>query len=237
MDEARRTTFGMQVSGVASQTSVGFDGTAKLHVKSNKPGLFRLIITSKAGSTVAIVDSISGSAEGDITFKTMRDEKPIFNTGDYTVMITAFEPGGRGDTVTTMFGMKADAPAIEIVSPPTKMDSTKLLKERTGRFGAKAIFPAILVGGAGFFAASMLHGEGGLAKGSADSKGIGVAGGMLVATILAGFMDHGRVIPANVQANKAAGEAYVKGIADANTENRKRITEYKTVLTFDLGGR
>ena len=133
--------------------------------------------------------------------------------------------------------MKADAPAITLAEPPTKLDSTKLLKERTAKFGAKAIFPALLVGAAGFFISSQLHGDGGLATGSADGKGIGVAGGMLVVTILAGYADHGRLIPENVQANKAAGEAFQKGIADANTENRRRVTEYKTVLTFDLGGR
>jgi len=237
VEEARRTTFGVQVTGVTAQTTVGVEGVAKVHVKSNKPGLFRLIITAKTGSAVAIVDSISGTAEGDITFKTMRDEKPIFSTGDYTVMITAFEPGGRGDTVTTQFGLKADAPILEFAAVPAKMDSSKLLKERTGKFGAKAILPALLVGGAGFFISSQLHGEGRLAQGSADSKGMGVAGGMFAVTLIAGFADHGRVIPENVAGNKAAGEAFQKSITDATTENRRRITEYKTVLTFDMGGR
>ena len=70
-----------------------------------------------------------------------------------------------------------------------------------------------------------------------DSKGVGVAGGIVVATLLAGFADKGRVIPANVAANKAAGEAFQKSIVDAQAENRRRITEYRTVLNFDLGAR
>jgi hypothetical protein len=237
MEEARRTTFGMQVSGEATQTTVGFDGAAKVHFKANKPGLFRMIITAKTGNAVAVVDSISGTAEGDISFKTMRDEKPIFSTGDYAVMITAFEPGGRGDTVTTVYNLKVDAPELTFSTVSSKMDSTKLLKERTGKFGAKSILPALLVAGAGFVFSSMLHADFTPAKGASDGKGIGIAGGMFVATLLAGYADHGQIIAANVQANKAAVEAFQKSVADATTENRRRVTEYKTVLTFDLGGR
>jgi hypothetical protein len=237
MEEARRSTFGLSLSGTAQQTVTGLDGTAKIHVKSNKPGLFRMIITARTGNAVAIVDSISGVAEGDLVFKTMRDEKPIFATGDYNVMITAFEPGARGDTVTTQFTMRADAPPLTFATLPAKMDSSKLLKERTGKFGAKAILPALLVGGAAFFISSKLYGEGGLANGKPDTKGSAVAGGLFVTTLVAGFSDKGRPIPANIAANKAAGDAFQKSIADATAENRRRIVEYKTVLTLDFGAR
>ncbi len=242
MEVARRTTFGMQVTGDAAQTAIGVDGSAKIHVKSNKQGFFRLIITAKAGNAVAVVDSITGTADGDISFKTMRDEKPIFATGDYNVLITAFEPGARGDTVTTQLALRVEAPALTFLTVPTTMDSTKMLKERTGKYGAKALLPALLTGGAAFFLSSQLHGGGGLAASEptsigAHSVGAGVAGGIVVATLLAGFADKGRVITANVAANKAAGEAFQKSIVDATTENRRRITEYRTVLNFDLGVR
>lgn len=237
MEEARRTTFGMQVTGDPQQVAVGVDGVGKLHVKSNKPGLFRMIITAKAGNAVAVVDSVTGAAEGDLTFKTMRDERPVFSTGDYNVMIIAFEPGGRGDTVTAQYGLKVEASPLAFVEVPTRMDSTKLLIERTGRYGSKAVLPALLVGGTAFFLASSLHGDGGLSTGKADTKGMGVAGGLVAATIFAGFTDRGRLIPANIAANTAAGEAFQKSIVDSQAENRRRITEYRTVLTFDLGGR
>jgi hypothetical protein len=242
VDEARRTTFGVQLSGAPQQTTVGPDGVAKVHVKSNKPGFFRLLITAKQGNAVAVLDSLSGTAEGDISFRTMRDEKPIFTSGDYNVIIVAFEPGGRGDTVTTQATLRVDAPALTFAQLPTRMDSTKLLKERTGKFGAKAILPALLLGGATYFLSSQLHGDGGLAASASTSYGphtvgVGVAGGMFAVTIFAGFADKGRVIPANVAANKAAGEAFQKSIADAQAENRRRITEYRTVLNFESGAR
>jgi hypothetical protein len=236
LDEAKRTTFALQVTAETQQTAVGVDGTAKIHLKSNKTGLFRLVIAAKSGNDVAVVDSLMSVSEGDITFKTMRDEKPIFSSGDYSVTVTGFEPGGRGDTVTVQYALKVDAPPIVPVTLPTKMDSSKLLKTRSGKSGAKSIFPALLVGGATFALSSVLRGEGNIATQgpAADSKGVAVGGGMALFTIVAGFMDHGRAIPANIAANKAAGEAFQKSIADAQAENRRRITEYKTVLTFDL---
>ena len=235
LDEAKRTTFALQVTAEPQQTAVGFDGTASIHVKSNKTGLFRLVIAAKSGSGVAVVDSLISVPEGDITFKVMRDEKPIFNSGDYSLTVTGFEPGGRGDTVTVQYTVRADAPPIVPVTVPTNMDSTKLLKTRAGKSGAKSLFPALLVGGAAFALSSSVRGEGNIATSvAADSKGAAIGGVLMISTIVAGFADRGRLIPANIAANKAAGEAFQKSVADAQAENRRRITEYKTVLTFDM---
>lgn len=238
VEEAKRTTYAFQLTAEQQQTAVGPAGTAKVHFRSNKPSFFRLVIAAKNGGSIAIVDSVSGSAEGDFSFKTMRDEKPIFSTGDYTITVTAFEPGGRGDTVTAQYGLKADAPALSFSTIPTKMDSTRLLKERTGRFGAKSILPAVIVGAAAFALSSGVQSEGKFATNkTSDSKGTAVGGLMFVSTILAGYMDRGRPIPANIAANKATGDAFQKSIVDAQAENRRRITDYRTILVFELEAR
>jgi len=235
LDEAKRTTFSLQVTAEPQQTAIGLDGTATIHVKSNKTGLFRLVIAAKSGKSVAVVDSLVSVPEGDITFKVMRDETPIFTSGDYAITLTGFEPGGLGDTVTVQYALKADAPAITPLTVPVKMDSTKLLTIRSGKFGARSILPAILVGGAAFALGSVVRGEGDIAtKVPATAKGTGVGAVLALSTIAAGFMDKGRPIPANIAANKAAGEAFQKSIVDVLAENRRRITEHKTVLTFDL---
>ena len=235
LDEAKRTTFALQVTAEPQQTAIGVDGTAKIHVKSNKTGLFRLVIAAKSGNSVAVVDSLESVAEGDITFKVMRDETPIFTSGDYSITLTGFEPGGRGDTVTVQYGLKVDAPAIAPLTVPAKMDSTKLLTTRSGKSGAKSILPALLVGGAAFALSSSVRGGGNIGTTvAADSKGAAVGGVLMLSTIIAGFTDHGRPIPANIAANKAAGDAFQKSIVDVLAENRRRITEHKTVLTFDL---
>jgi hypothetical protein len=234
LDEAKRTTFALQVSAEKRQTAVGVDGTAKIHVKSNRTGLFRLVIAAKPSNDVAVVDSLVSVREGDITFKVMRDDAPIFTSGDYSITLTGVESGGRGDTVTVQYSLKADAPPIEFITATTKMDSTKLLKTRSGRSGARSIIPALLVGGTAM-GLSSLHPAGNLtSKAVADSKGTAVGGVLMLSTIIAGFADHGRPIPANITANKAAGEVFQKSLADVLAENRRRITEHKTVLTFDM---
>ena len=70
-----------------------------------------------------------------------------------------------------------------------------------------------------------------------DSKGAAVGGVLALSTILAGFADRGRPIPANIAANKAYGEAFKKSIVDAHAENRRRIAEYRTTLHIDLEAR
>ena len=72
---------------------------------------------------------------------------------------------------------------------------------------------------------------------AADSKGMAIGGALAVATIVAGFADRGRPIPANIAANKAYGEAVEKAIADARAENARRLAEYRTILRFNLEAR
>ena len=234
VDEAKLTTFALEVTATPEQTTVGPDGMAKLSVRSNKPGIFRLMIVPAADSGASIVDSIGPVTTGEISFRTMRDEKPLLATGDYSVIIVGYDPVDH-DSVTVQYTMTADAPALTFATLPTKMDSSKLLKERSGRAGAKSIFPALLVGGAAFILSSSVRGAGNIATQVAtDSKGVAVGGVLMLSTIIAGFTDHGRVIPANIAANKATGEAFQKSIIDAQAENRRRIAEYKTVLTFNM---
>ena len=72
MEEARRTTFGVQVTG-RSQCRRRSALTARPRCTSSRTSraCFASIISAKNGGTVAVVDSLAGTAEGDIKFKTM----------------------------------------------------------------------------------------------------------------------------------------------------------------------
>ena len=72
---------------------------------------------------------------------------------------------------------------------------------------------------------------------TAQIKGIAVGGAIAVGTILAGFADRGRPLPANVAANKAYGEAFQKSIADGQAENRRRVAEHRTTVRIDQEAR
>lgn len=233
VEEAKRLTFVLDVSAEPTQTAVGPEGTAKISLRSNKSALFRVVIAPAAGGSAAVFDSVGPATAGDIPFRTMRNERPIFSTGTYNVTVIGVDPVNK-DSVTVQRTMRVDAPALTFLTVPTKMDSTKLLPERAGRMGNKAIFPAIVVGGAAFVFSSVLRGEGDIAtKVSGDPKGIAIGGALAASAIFAGFRDRGRLIPANIAANRATGDAFQKSIVDAQAENRRRIAEYKTVLTLE----
>lgn len=233
VDEAKRQTFVLEVSVDGPQTSVGPGGSAKLKMQSNKSAWFKVVVVPSAGGAAAVVDSVGPAPSGEITFPTMRNERPVFSTGTYNVIVMGYDPVNK-DSVTVQRTLRVESPALTFVPVPTKMDSTKLLQERAGKMGAKSVLPAIVVGGMAFALSSSLRGEGNISKKvSGDSKGIAIGGAMAVSTILAGFRDHGRYIPANIAANRATGDAFQKSVVDAQAENRKRLAEYKTVLTLE----
>lgn len=234
VDEAKRTTFGLEVSGDTQQVVAGPNGMAQLRVRGSRPGKFLLTIMPTSGEAAAVVDSTAVGMTGEFRFSAMRAERPIFSTGGYSIIVTGIDSVSH-DTVTVRYTANVEAPALEFVVVPTKMDSSKLLPERTRRFGAKSILPAVLVGGVTFALASTLHPPGNIqTEAGADSKGAAMAGVVALSTIAAGYLDRGRSIPANIAANKAYGAAFQKSIADAQAENRRRIAEYKTTLHLDL---
>jgi hypothetical protein len=234
VDEARRTTFAMEVNGDSVQSSVGPDGTARLSVRGSRPGRYFLTIMPSAGGGAVVVDSTPTVMVGEFRFATMKSERPVFSSGEYAVVVTGVDSVGT-DSITARYTARVDAPPLAFLSIPAKLDSAKLLPERTKRFGTKAVLPAILVGGAAFAFSSALRAEGGIqTEVGADSKGIAVGGGLALATVLVGFADRGRPIPANIAANKAYGEAFAKAIVDAQAENRRRITTHTTVIRIDM---
>lgn len=231
VEEAKRTSFGIAVSADSMQSLVGPQGVGTIAVRSNRSGRYTMRI-SQGGATVA-VDTATVGVTGQLRFNGMRDEKPVFTTGDYELTITGIDASGR-DTVSVTRTMRVESPAIQFVAVPVKLDSAKLLPIRSPKYGAKAILPAIIAGGGAFALASVLRGDGKIATDvEGDSKGIAVGGAIAVSTILAGFADRGRPLPANVAANKAYGEAFSKSIADAQAENRRRIAEHRTTVRIE----
>jgi hypothetical protein len=231
VEEARRTSFGMAISADSLQTLVGPQGMGKISVRSNRSGRYFLRI-SQGGATVA-VDTATVGVNGELRFAGMRNDQPIFSTGEYAITIIGIDASGR-DTVTVARTMRVESPALQFLAVPTKLDSTKLLPVRSKKFGAKAVVPAIIAGGGAFALAAVLRGDGNIAtEVPGDSKGIAVGGAIAVGTILAGFADRGRPLPQNVAANKAYGEAFAKSIADATAENRRRITEHRTTVRIE----
>lgn len=237
VEEARRTTFAMEVSGDSVQRVVGPNGIAGVRVRGSRPARYYLMIAPAAGGVAAAIDSTPYIMVGELRFPTMRGERPVFSTGEYSVVVSGVDSASR-DSVSTRYVARVESAPLEFLTVPTRLDSTRFLPERTRKFGARGILPAILVGGAAFALSSSLRGEGGIQTSvGPDAKGGAVGGALALTTILAGFADRGRPLPANVAANAAYREAFQKSVADAQAENRRRINEHVTVIRLDIGGR
>src|SRR5207253_6590037 len=217
--EAKRTTFAIAMSAPAEQIVTGPGGLAEVKVRASRPARFRLSIAPTGGGAPLATDSLSGTAEGTLHFPTMRNERPIFTTGDYDIVITAADPRST-DTTGTRYIAHITAPELTFAKVPVAIDSSRLQFERTSRYGAKGIIVGALVGGGIYALSSVLSADTSLKRVyPSDSKGVGVAAATGAAVIIASFMDKGRPIPGAIAANERLRQDLGSGIRAAEAEN------------------
>ncbi|HYC49921.1 MAG TPA: hypothetical protein VEB19_02310 [Gemmatimonadaceae bacterium] len=235
VEAVRRTTFGMQVSGDSIQALVGPDAHAVLRVRSTLPGRFQYSVVTGPNDSVIVFDSIAVTTNGQLRIPAMRGERPTMPAGVYTVVVSGTD-SATADMVTFRYPVRVEAPQLEFIRIPASIDSSKLLPERAKRFGYKSLIPALLVGGGAYALSTMLQPQEGSIGNtiSVDSKGMAVGGGMALVTIVAGLLDPGRRIPANIDANRAFGESFRVAADSARSENARRLTQYSMTMRFSL---
>ena len=235
--DAKRTTFAIAMTAVAEQIVTGPAGRAEVKVRASRPATFRLSVSPAGGGAALVSDSLSGASEGTLHFPTMRNERPIFSTGDYDVVVTAADPQSS-DTTSTRYTAHITAPELTFAKVPVAIDSSRLQLERTGRYGGKGIIVGALVAG-GIYAFSNIVRADTMVKRivPADSKGVGVAAAAGAAVIIASFMDKGRKIPGAIVANERLRTDLGAAIRAAEAENANRIATYRTTIAIQTGAR
>jgi hypothetical protein len=234
--ETKRTTFGVSVSADTVQSVVGPSGQAQIRVRSNHPASFRLSIEPAGGGAPIVVDSLATTSAGVLTFPTMRNERPIFSTGEYEILISGTEAQSN-DSATTRYIARITAPELTFARIPTTIDSSRLLAEHTGRYGGKGVVVGALVAGGIYAFSSVLRADTSLKRAfAADSKGAGVAAAAGAAIIMASFMDHGRPIPGAIAANQQLRTDLASSIRSTEAENAKRIATYTTTIAIQTAG-
>lgn len=235
--DAKRTTFAIAMTAVAEQIVTGPAGRAEVKVRASRPATFRLSVSPAGGGAALVSDSLSGTSEGTLHFPTMRNERPIFSTGDYDVVVSAADPQSN-DTTSTRYTAHITAPELTFAKIPVAIDSSRLQFERTGRYGGKGIIVGALVAG-GIYAFSNIVRADTMVKRivPADSKGVGVAAAAGAAVIIASFMDKGRKIPGAIVANERLRTDLGAAIRAADAENASRIATYRTTIAIQTGAR
>lgn len=235
--EAKRTTFAIAMTAAAEQIVTGPAGQAELKVRASRPATFRLFVSPSGGGAPLATDSLAGTAEGALHFPTMRNERPIFTTGDFDVLVTATDPQS-GDTTSTRYVAHITAPELTYAKIPVAIDSSRLQLERTGRYGWKGIIVGGLVSGGIYSFASLLRADTTVKQAvPADSKGVGVAVAAGAVVMLASFMDKGRQIPGAIVANQRLREDLATSIRSTQAENANRIATYRTTIAIQTGAR
>lgn len=233
--EAKATTFGLAANAKSEQVVVGPTGMAEIAVRASRQAMFRVSVVGSNGSTV-YMDSTSG-IEGALRFPAMRNDRPLFPTGDYEIFVLATDRAS-GDTISTRFNARITSPELTFAPIPLAMDSSRLKAERTKRYGFKGIVVGGLVAGGVYGLSNTLHADTALtSKMGPDSKGVGIAAVAGLSVVVASFLDKGRRIPAAVLANQQLRDDFATRIRTVQAENANRIATYRTTMIITPGAR
>ena len=234
--EAKQTTFGLAAVVKPEQSVVGPAGVAEIDVRASRPAVFRLTVSPAGGAAPTVADSGTGP-EAKLRIPTMRNDRPIFSTGDYDIVIIATDQLS-GDTISARYTARITAPELTFAPIPLAMDSSRLIGERTGRYGWKGVVVGGLVAGGIFGFSSAMHADTSLKTAyGADSKGAGVAALAGLTVIAASYMDKGRQIPTAITANQRLRDDFGTAIRTAQAENANRIATHSTTIVIQGGAR
>ena len=233
--EARRTGYGIDAAPDSEQVVVG-SNLAQVQVRSNHSSFFRLTVASSDGAPVVTDSTPTPTAQTALHFPTMRDGRPLFQTGNYDLLIVGRDAQG-GDSIAVRHVIHIDAPALQLATAPAGLDSSRLLPERSSRFGARGILAAIVVAGGAYALSSVMRADSVKNTISGDSKGIPIAAALAGTIILASYADHGRVIPSAIAANQQTRANFAQQVQNVATDNRQRIASYRTTITMQRGVR
>lgn len=233
--EAKRTGYGIDAAPDSEQVVVG-QNLADVRVRSNHASFFHLVVASAGGAPIVSDSTPSAVDQAVLHFPTMRDGRPLFETGDYDLLIVGRDAQG-GDSIAVRHVMHIDSPALQLETPPAALDSSRLLKERSSRFGAKGIIAALFIGGGAFALSSVMRADSVKSTIGADSKGMPVAAGLAGTVLLASFLDHGRPVPSAIAANERTRANFAQQVQNVANDNRQRIASYRTTITMQRGVR
>lgn len=237
LSEAKRTTFAIAMTSAAEQIATGPAGQAEIKVRASRPAMFHLSVSPSGGGAPIVTDSLSGTAEGAMHFPTMRNDRPLFTTGDYDVLVTAAD-AQSSDTASSRYVAHITAPELTFAKIPVAIDSSRLQIEHTNRYGAKGIVVGALVAGGIYAFSNVLRADTAVKRVvPADSKGAGVAAAAGAAVIIASFMDKGRQIPGAITANQRLRTDLASSIRATEAENANRIATYRTTIAIQTGAR
>ncbi len=228
------------VFSVASRPppEIALRGTSEpgfITVVASRPTRFRLTTVSRATGVAVVQDTTGPVTEAQLRLRAHDGRVPLFESGDYRIVITARD-GRTADSTVIVHEAVATASAlpgpvrVPRFEPPT---TTTRSTARTGRTLALGIGFA----GATFAIASQARPDGAIRSGfGTDSRALVVGAAMVGAAVAALFLDKEERRPADAAAIERARRDYDRRAARAAAQSRERLADYRVVLRIEPEG-
>lgn len=230
--EARQATFGVSVSPQGQLFITGPDELAELPVQTSRPAAIYLWLAPASGSAV-MLDSARSATNSKLRFQVLRSGVPRFQTGDYRLVLVAVDESAP-DTMRIELDANINAPPLEFLPAPERLDSGVLRPEKTRPKRTTGIIGGIAALAGTIVASRVMRDTEMKGVAGGDSRAITV-GIMLGVGVAAGVwaLDRGEPIPENIVANQQTRAEFEKAVSEARAENARRLRTYRAEININ----
>ena len=229
---ARRAVFGAGIRPPLEITLTGPESRPAIDVAATRAARWQLYMVSRQGGAAVLLDTLGVSTSGKLSLRAHNGKDPIIPPGSYELRVLSISSADP-DTIVLRVDAVAAGSVPTLSDLPTPLDRTKFLPERSKKARTAGIVGALAGGGVTWALANSLRPSGALKDDAADGRGTGVAIGISLGALVAGMLDRGRPLPANIKANAELRSDYIRRVGDATETNRKRVAEYKLAITIN----
>lgn len=229
---ARLTTFGATIQPPLQISLRGTENHPAIDVISTRPARWQLYLISGDGGPPILLDTLGAATEGKLSLKAHNGSAPVMQPGIFQFRVLSIS-AVRPDTIVLRLNGTATGSPPTLVAMPPVLEPSRLLPERAPRALITGVVGGLVVGGGTWALANFIRPPKALGDEPKDGRGIAVGFGITAGAIVAGLLDRGKPLPANVKANAAMRAGYIKQLGDAAETNRLRISEYKIAISVD----
>ncbi|MDZ4673451.1 MAG: hypothetical protein SGI84_03290 [Gemmatimonadota bacterium] len=227
--EARRTTFGASVSVPGTTAIEGVNGRVSFPVAATRPAHFALRVWRQGDEGPGeLVDSIGPLELGVLRMAPVVSDFPRFASGNYRLQIMATDPT-TGEQLNHVLRGEFVTPPVPLVEVPEQVDPNALLPERSRPNRVGSLISGGLVGGLVIASARLLRPVA-LADASVkpESRSVPIGVGLAVLTTAASwYLDRGKLIAPNVDANLRLLREFTARRSALMTENERLRVAYR----------
>jgi hypothetical protein len=234
---ARARTFVVVVRPPMDSVAIGGERRAEIEVVATRAARYRLA-TRRVGGSVTYVHSVWSTPASSAQLALRADDGThvLLEPGAHDVFVTAVDPVG-GDSITVVRRAVVTGTRPSLLTTPV-LDSAQLQQEESRPRPFRTALTGLLFGGFAVVVANEARGAEPLRSAFAADNRAGLVGGaILLAAVGAIWMGRDGRDEAAITYNAAVREAHARALAAAESENRRRLAQYRATMVIAGEGR